>query len=202
MGKPAVAADVIVGSIAAELASKIAVHPLDTLKTRLQYLVLPRTTSSAKRIPLLGDIRVGLQILAAATRSPHHSMIEPGSTPHVPRHRLVLNAGRSLYRGLVPQVVGVLPIALVYMPTYELASATVKGTYLEHTPVAGLATGAALGRARARALARALALALARALARARARAVTRYALPIELSPGLFGRGAAEPVERKARPSG
>ena len=162
MGKPAVAADVIVGSIAAELASKIAVHPLDTLKTRLQYLVLPRTTSSAKRIPLLGDIRVGLQVLAAATRSPHHSMIEPGSTPHVPRHRLVLNAGRSLYRGLVPQVVGVLPIALVYMPTYELASATVKGTYLEHTPVAGLATGAALARARARALARARARARAR----------------------------------------
>ena len=161
MGKPAVAADVIVGSIAAELASKIAVHPLDTLKTRLQYLVLPRTTSSAKRIPLLGDIRVGLQILAAATRSPHHSMIEPGSTPHVPKHRLVLNAARSLYRGLVPQVVGVLPIALVYMPTYELASATVKGTYLEHTPVAGLATGAALGRARALALALALALLLA-----------------------------------------
>ena len=168
MGKPAVAADVIVGSIAAELASKIAVHPLDTLKTRLQYLVLPRTTSSAKRIPLLGDIRVGLQILAAATRSPHHSMIEPGSTPHVPRHRLVLNAGRSLYRGLVPQVVGVLPIALVYMPTYELASATVKGTYLEHTPVAGLATGAALGRARSRSRSR------ARSRARARARARTR----------------------------
>ena len=113
MGKPAVAADVIVGSIAAELASKVAVHPLDTLKTRLQYLVLPKGDAmSAKRIPLLGDIRVGLQIMRAATRSPHHSMIEPGFTPQVPRHRLALNAARSLYRGLVPQVVGVLPIAL------------------------------------------------------------------------------------------
>lgn len=29
-----------------------------------------------------------------------------------------------------------------------------------------------------------------------------RYALPIEVSPGLFGRGAAKPVERKARLSG
>ena len=143
MGKPAVAADVVVGSIAAELASKVAVHPLDTLKTRLQYLVLPRSSSASKSIPLLGDIRVGFQILAAATRSPHHSMIEPGFSPKVPRHRLALNAARSLYRGLVPQMVGVLPIALVYMPTYEFASAGVKGTYLEHTPVAGLATGVA-----------------------------------------------------------
>jgi hypothetical protein len=138
-----VPADVFVGSVAAELATKFSIHPLDTLKTRLQYLVLPRTVSTNKKLPLVGDVRVGLQILAAATRSPHHSMIEPGHQPQVATHRLVGNALRSLYRGLGPQLIGVVPIALVYMPTYEFASAAVQGTYLAHTPLAGLATGVA-----------------------------------------------------------
>lgn len=139
-----VAAEVFAGSVAAELASKVSIHPLDTLKTRLQYLVLPRSSSTNKKLPLVGDVRVGMQILAAATRSPHHSMTEPASYhPHVPTHRLVQNAVRSLYRGVGPQMVGVVPIALVYMPTYEFASASVQGTVLAHTPIAGLATGVA-----------------------------------------------------------
>lgn len=53
------------------------------------------------------------------------------------------NAARSLYRGLTPQLVGVVPIALVYMPSYEVASGALKGTPLQSTPIAGVLTGVA-----------------------------------------------------------
>lgn len=134
--------EVFFGSVAAELTTKTIVHPLDTLKTRLQYLVLPPRARTSQKLPIVGDVQLGLEILAAATRRPQHSISEPLSLP-VPRHKRVLNGMRSLYRGLGPQLVGVVPIAFVYMPTYEVSKAALHGTALQHTPLAGVLTGVA-----------------------------------------------------------
>ena len=41
--------EVFFGSVAAELTTKLLVHPLDTLKTRLQYLVLPERAAASHR---------------------------------------------------------------------------------------------------------------------------------------------------------
>ena len=49
----AVKADVFAGSIAAELTTKALLHPLDTIKTRLQYTVIPkRQRAGAFSIPV------------------------------------------------------------------------------------------------------------------------------------------------------
>ena len=137
-------AEVFTGSVAAELATKSLLHPLDTLKTRLQYLVLPRRANTAQRLPIVGDVWLGVQVVIAATRSPHHSLAEPEPVGQVGRGNTVRKVGaavRSLYRGIGPQLLGVVPIALVYMPTYEFTKSAVRGTVLEHTPTAGIATG-------------------------------------------------------------
>jgi len=139
-----VAADIFVGSLAAEFATKALVHPFDTLKTRLQYLVLPKRTagSAAHTLPLVSDVRNGIKMMADAARSPHHSLMDPSLRP-APRSEQVVNGLRSLYRGLGPQLLGVVPISLVYMPTYEYVSAALQGTPLQHTPLAGVITGVA-----------------------------------------------------------
>ena len=144
-------AEVLVGSVAAELTAKVLLHPLDTLKTRLQYLVLPkRSVSTASSLPLVADIKLGLRILAASTRSPYNSMVEPDQRMvrgSYAAERLKA-ALVSLYRGIGVQLVGVLPIALVYMPTYEFTKQRVRGTVLESTPFAGVVTGVASAVAR------------------------------------------------------
>ncbi|EOD27589.1 hypothetical protein EMIHUDRAFT_457130 [Emiliania huxleyi CCMP1516] len=139
----AVKADVFAGSIAAELTTKALLHPLDTIKTRLQYTVVPkRQRAGASSIPIVSDLRLGFRVLADATRSPEHSMKDPSLRPRS-RAADAANAARSLYRGLTPQLVGVVPIALVYMPSYEVASGALKGTPLQSTPIAGVLTGVA-----------------------------------------------------------
>lgn len=138
--------EVLLSSVSAELATKGLLYPLDTLKTRLQYLVLPkRAASSARTLPLVGDAWLGMKILLDATRSPHHSFIDPelsfrGRSGKMGQQQLraVVN---SLYRGCSSQLLGVVPIALVYMPTYEISKAAAHGTALESTPIAGVATG-------------------------------------------------------------
>lgn len=54
--------------------------------------------SAAHTLPLVSDVRLGLKLIADATRSPHHSLADP--QPPLPRHCLVLNGARSLYRGM------------------------------------------------------------------------------------------------------
>ena len=56
---------------------------------------------------------------------------------------VLTTAVRSLFRGVGPQLLGVVPIALVYMPTYEYTKSAARGTALERTPVAPVATGLA-----------------------------------------------------------
>lgn len=141
-------AEVFFGSVTAEVTSKALLHPLDTLKTRLQFLVLPpRARHTARGLPIISDVRLGMQIMAEATRNRHS--IEPHEPLRGRREWQSLRAGvRSLYRGLSPSLIGVLPTALVYMPSYEYTKAAVQGTFLERTPFAGVVTGVASAVAR------------------------------------------------------
>lgn len=51
----------------------------------------------------------------------------------------------SLYAGLIPSLLAVVPTAVVYMPTYEMASSALTGSVASQfvAPLAGLATGIA-----------------------------------------------------------
>ena len=97
--------DVFAASVAADLAQKTLLHPVDTVKTRLQYMRVHVTQSPRPSMwqtwPLIGD----LAVLRAQFTGPSANNFALG----------------SLYRGLVPALVGVVPTALVYMPTYELS---------------------------------------------------------------------------------
>lgn len=142
--------EIFAGSVAAELVTKASTHPLDTLKTRLQYLVLPKSdrASVANQVPILADLQHGFKILVASTRSPHNSFVEPVPQRGSPTLARLRTGVTSLYRGIGPQLLGVLPIAVVYMPTYEFTKEATRGTALERTPAAGVATGVASAIAR------------------------------------------------------
>lgn len=120
--------DVFAASLTAEFVQRGLMHPIDTLKARLQYgqIAAPATGQSPAamrkaRLPLVGDL---IALRAAAARHPSGRF-----------------GVRSLYRGLVPALVGVVPNALVYMPTYELSKAALTGT--PFAPLAGCITGCA-----------------------------------------------------------
>lgn len=83
---------IMVASCMASATQKFALYPLDTLKTQLQY-------SSA---------------VAKGAARPQHLVATALS--------LVRGEGpRALYRGIIPTLAGVVPVALVYMPSYELS---------------------------------------------------------------------------------
>ena len=79
----AVKADVFAGSIAAELTTKALLHPLDTIKTRLQYTVVPkRQRAGASSIPVPAFVEEGTSSSAdsppartGAVRSARYSAI-------------------------------------------------------------------------------------------------------------------------------
>ena len=108
------ALDALVSGVFAEAVSKVCLHPVDTIKARLQYHVRPTG------LPFWSDFSAALQ------------MLRQDVTPL-----------RSLYRGLSPALLGVLPVSAVYMPTYESAKDAFRGTPLQHTPAAAVLTGAA-----------------------------------------------------------
>ena len=127
--RPTSVADVFKASVAAELAQRSLLHPVDTIKARLQYMRLAEPQVAARpllppwswRLPLLGDV--------AALRQVLQDPAQPGAPLRV----------RSLYRGLAPALVGVLPNALVYMPTYEFSKQALAGT--SFAPLSGAITG-------------------------------------------------------------
>ena len=112
--------DVFAASLAAEFAQRALLHPVDTIKARLQYMQFPRPAGGQQRLPRLSQLPLVGDIAALRADAECSSM----------RNFSV----RSLYRGLAPALIGVVPSALVYMPTYEVSKAALSGT-----PFAGLA---------------------------------------------------------------
>jgi len=156
-------ASILVASIMAGWAQHAALHPLDTLKVRLQYarnateqsavlwqniaaLELPRGIREIKhpkfdwlyKFPIFADIRASVQMFR--------------QTPQ---------PIRNLYSGLGASLLAVVPAALVYMPSYELSRHILarqrhsrEASYISipptlHAPVAAMATGLVCAVARA-----------------------------------------------------
>eukprot|EP00614_Pseudopedinella_elastica_P024768 CAMPEP_0172645574 /NCGR_PEP_ID=MMETSP1068-20121228/239800_1 /TAXON_ID=35684 /ORGANISM="Pseudopedinella elastica, Strain CCMP716" /LENGTH=297 /DNA_ID=CAMNT_0013459811 /DNA_START=150 /DNA_END=1043 /DNA_ORIENTATION=+ len=106
-------AEIIFASCCAEVVQKSVLHPIDSLKTRMQYNAKKRPSGGGV---VLGDLKDAWRIV-----------------------QMEKQPVRSLYRGLVPSVVGSVPTAIVYMPTYEASKAMLSGTCL--APLAGVVTG-------------------------------------------------------------
>lgn len=114
--------DIFLASLIADWARKAALHPVDTLTARLQYdrtKAAPGTVAS--RVPFMNDAKLALGIVS-----------RPG-------------AARELYRGLGTSLIGAVPMALIYMPTYEIVSAAIRGMELPlpASQLASVATGVA-----------------------------------------------------------
>ena len=144
------ALEIVAASMVAGFAQHVALHPLDTLKVRLQY---------ARDTPKFG---LGAQLRTVAGRPPPRPMptsiagYDAGRAArrhwNVPLVQDVVGAARmlrstrasSLYAGLAPSLVAVVPTALVYMPTYEAASAGLRGASCPGplvAPLSGVLTG-------------------------------------------------------------
>ena len=92
-------AEVFFGSVVAELTTKTVLHPFDTLKTRLQYLVVPKRSAAVERVPIVSDVRLAWRIMKDSTRSPHHSLVDAaarGRHDQLPMWQSVNAVGRSL----------------------------------------------------------------------------------------------------------
>ena len=109
----AAAMEIVFASCCAEVVQKAALHPIDTMRARMQYSSDKRGSS---RSLVWGDLREGWRIIASEQRPV-----------------------RALYRGLAPSVIGSVPTAMVYMPTYEASKALLAGTPL--APAVGVCTG-------------------------------------------------------------
>ena len=145
------AVEVITASIVAGLTQHAALHPLDTLKVRLQYSKgVPMSTSVRGA---LGDALRDLELPPGTTKAarpqpPKESRLwrAPLVVDLVGATRLLRRTPlKSLYAGLVPSLVAVVPTAVVYMPVYEAAAAVFGGVLPTPivAPVAGVATGVA-----------------------------------------------------------
>ena len=145
------AVEVITASIVAGLTQHAALHPLDTLKVRLQYSKgVPMSTSVRGA---LGDALRDLELPPGTTKAarpqpPKESRLwrAPLVVDLVGATRLLRRTPlKSLYAGLVPSLVAVVPTAVVYMPVYEAAAAVFGGVLPTPivAPAAGVATGVA-----------------------------------------------------------
>jgi len=146
------ALEIVAASMAAGLTQHAALHPLDTLKVRLQYSRGTPMTSSVRGA--LGDAMRDLELppgVGAAPRKkpPKESRFwrAPLVVDLVGASRLLKSMPiRSLYAGLGPSLLAVVPTALVYMPTYEAAAAALQAAGAPApliAPAAGVATGIA-----------------------------------------------------------
>ena len=94
--------DIFVASLIADLTRKAVLHPVDTIAVKLQYDRSLHAAPAAARLPLLNDAKAIVRIVSGP------------------------ESARSLYRGLGTSLLGAVPMSLVYMPTYELFSTTLK----------------------------------------------------------------------------
>ena len=141
--------EIVAASICAGWTQHFVLHPIDTLKTRLQYARGTPWTSNVRAA--LGDALRDLELpqsnKEAAGRVKAASPSKLWSAPLLVDvagavHLLKSTRVWTLYAGLVPALVAVVPTAVVYMPTYEFASAALKrAEFPIVAPLAGLATG-------------------------------------------------------------
>ena len=198
--------EIVAASLVAGWAQHAALHPLDTLKVRLQYsrgasvqqsaraamadalrdLELPQGVAPqppapgdppGARLPPALEVRQRSRGAAAARASeraalgdalqnlelPRDAVAKKSRPPRAPTlvqsfkrlpiandfveaSRIVRQVpARALYAGLWPSLLAVVPTALVYMPTYEAATAALKSFGAPAplvAPIAGVATGA------------------------------------------------------------
>ena len=117
--------DIFVASLIADLTRKAVLHPVDTIAVKLQYDRSLHAAPAAARLPLLNDAKAIVRIVTGP------------------------ESARSLYRGLGTSLLGAVPMSLVYMPTYELVSTTLKAAKAGGLPglpasqLASVATGIA-----------------------------------------------------------
>ena len=135
--------DVFISGVAAEWATKLILHPFDTLKTRLQYLVIPKEQRGKARLPIIGDLFHLSNALHGELARLHPSIVGANLDGGRSWTRAVstLQGFRSLYAGLTPTMIGVIPVAVVYMPTYEYTKSKLHGTVFQGTPLPGMLTG-------------------------------------------------------------
>lgn len=144
------AAEIVAASILAGWAQHAALHPLDTLKVRLQYSKGAPVTSSVRQA--LSDALQDLELPRGMERRDtlRKMQLKPGiwAAPLLVdiagAAQLVRSMGLGmLYAGLVPSLLAVIPTAIVYMPTYEMASVWLRNTAPAQLvpPLAGLLTG-------------------------------------------------------------
>ncbi|KAJ8601775.1 hypothetical protein CTAYLR_006830 [Chrysophaeum taylorii] len=149
------AAEIVAASILAGWAQHASLHPLDTLKVRLQYSRGVPFTSSVRAAlsDALQDLEMPtkreksvVQNLARQTAKSSRGgiwaaplMVDIAGVAKMLRSTNVA----SLYAGLVPSLLAVIPTAIVYMPTYELASAALSPVLASQAvaPLAGVVTG-------------------------------------------------------------
>ena len=139
--------EIVAASMCAGFAQHIALHPLDTLKVRLQY-------SRAAQSASLGGALTGRSPRTAPTSiAGFDSLKKPRSASwNVPIVQDIVGAAKmlrgtrvlSLYAGLAPSLVAVVPTAIVYMPTYELSARVFEASPAPAVlvaPLSGVMTG-------------------------------------------------------------
>jgi len=152
------ALEIVVASIFAGWTQHFVLHPIDTLKTRLQY---------SQGVPLTGGVRAALgealrdmELPVGALTKKEDPRVSARTLTDVAKkshwqapvlndvagatHLLRRTKFKTLYAGLVPAMAAVVPTAIVYMPTYEFARSLLKQAACQKefvAPLAGVATG-------------------------------------------------------------
>ena len=108
-------------------------------------MVPQQARGKANSLPIIGDLYHLSDALHGELARLHPSILgaDEGGRRSWTRAVSSLQGFRSLYAGLGPTMVGVVPTAVVYMPTYEFSKAALQGSRLEGSPVPGMLTGLA-----------------------------------------------------------
>jgi len=150
------AVEIVAASIVAGLVQHAALHPLDTIKVRLQYA--KSATISGTVRSALGEALKDLELPGTRRTASARVVRELGNSakrgfreaPFVvdvvgAAHMIRKTGIFSLYAGIAPALAAVVPTAIVYMPTYEFSAAALKASAWCPAnivaPLAGVATG-------------------------------------------------------------
>lgn len=139
--------EIVCASICAGFVQHAALHPLDTIKVRLQYEKPLRGDALEALFPQAPTAK-RLGRFAGALAPPNANWNAPFLGDLAGAYRILRTSSpRALYRGLAPSLAAVVPTAIVYMPTYEAASALLTAASavpaVAVAPLAGVMTGMA-----------------------------------------------------------